>query len=56
MTTLRQLSFLVALADTLSFSRAAEHCHVTQSTLSTGLKQLEMVWECSWLNAHGSQY
>jgi LysR family hydrogen peroxide-inducible transcriptional activator len=41
MTTLRQLSFLVALADTLSFSRAAEHCHVTQSTLSTGLKQLE---------------
>ena len=41
MTTLRQLSFLVALNDTLSFSRAAEQCHVTQSALSTGLKQLE---------------
>lgn len=41
MTTLRQLRFLAALADTLSFSRAAEACHVTQSTLSTGLKELE---------------
>lgn len=41
MTTLRQLQFLVALDDTLSFSRASEHCHVTQSTLSTGLKELE---------------
>ena len=41
MTTLRQLRFLVALADTQSFSRAAEVCHVTQSTLSTGLKELE---------------
>lgn len=41
MTTLRQLSFLVALEETLNFSRAADVCHVTQSTLSTGLKQLE---------------
>lgn len=41
MTTIRQLRFLVALADTLNFSRAAERCHVTQSTLSTGLKDLE---------------
>ncbi|WP_075222323.1 hydrogen peroxide-inducible genes activator [Acuticoccus yangtzensis] len=41
MTTLRQLHFLVALSDTLNFSRAAETCHVTQSTLSTGLKELE---------------
>lgn len=41
MTTLRQLRFLVALADTCNFSRAAELCHVTQSTLSTGLKELE---------------
>jgi LysR family hydrogen peroxide-inducible transcriptional activator len=37
----RQLHYLVALADTLSFSRAAERCHVTQSTLCTGLKELE---------------
>ena len=41
MTTLRQLRFFTALADTLNFSRAAEGCHVTQSTLSTGLKELE---------------
>jgi len=41
MTTLRQLRFLVALNDTQNFSRAAELCHVTQSTLSTGLKELE---------------
>jgi LysR family hydrogen peroxide-inducible transcriptional activator len=41
MTTLRQMRFLVALSDTTNFSRAAELCHVTQSTLSTGLKELE---------------
>lgn len=41
MTTLRQLRFLVALDDTGNFSRAAEQCHVTQSTLSTGLKEME---------------
>jgi LysR family hydrogen peroxide-inducible transcriptional activator len=31
----------VVLADTGNFSRAAELCHVTQSTLSTGLKEME---------------
>ncbi|MEE4015900.1 hydrogen peroxide-inducible genes activator [Roseibium sp. FZY0029] len=41
MTTLRQLRFLTALAETRNFSRAAELCHVTQSTLSNGLKELE---------------
>ena len=41
MTTLRQMRFLVALADTRNFSRAAEQCHVTQSTLSSGLKEME---------------
>ncbi|MFC2970213.1 hydrogen peroxide-inducible genes activator [Acidimangrovimonas pyrenivorans] len=39
--TLRQLGFLVAVADTLNFSRAAETCFVTQPTLSAGLKELE---------------
>lgn len=39
--TLQQLRFLVALADALNFSRAAETCNVTQSTLSSGLKELE---------------
>jgi LysR family hydrogen peroxide-inducible transcriptional activator len=41
MTTLRQLRFLVAVADTLNFTRAAEQCHVTQPTLSSGLMELE---------------
>lgn len=41
MTTIRQLSFLVAVANELNFSRAAEKCHVTQPTLSAGLKELE---------------
>ena len=39
--TLRQLRFLVAIADELNFSRAAEACFVTQPTLSSGLKELE---------------
>lgn len=43
MITLRQLRFLVALADELNFSRAAEVCFVTQPTLSAGLKELEQI-------------
>jgi len=39
--TLRQLGFLVAVADELNFSRAAEACHVTQPTMSAGIKELE---------------
>ena len=38
---LRQLEFLVALADERHFGRAAEKCHASQSTLSAGLKELE---------------
>lgn len=41
MPTLQQLRYLVAVADTLSFSRAAQACHVTQPTLSLQLKELE---------------
>lgn len=39
--TLRQLSYLVALAEHNHFGRAAEACLVTQSTLSAGLQELE---------------
>lgn len=39
--TLRQLGFLVAVADELNFSRAAAACYVTQPTLSAGIKELE---------------
>jgi LysR family hydrogen peroxide-inducible transcriptional activator len=38
---LKQLQYLVAISDQLNFTRAAEFCFVTQSTLSAGLKELE---------------
>jgi LysR family hydrogen peroxide-inducible transcriptional activator len=38
---LRQLRYLIALAEHLNFTRAAEASFVSQSTLSTGLKELE---------------
>ena len=38
---LRQLQYVVAVADQLSFRRAAEHCHVSQPSLSAQLAQLE---------------
>ncbi len=41
--TLRQLRFLQALAEEGSFSRAAEVAHVTQPTLSAGIKELEAI-------------
>lgn len=39
--TLRQLQYAVAVADTLSFRRAAETCHVSQPSLSSQLAELE---------------
>jgi LysR family hydrogen peroxide-inducible transcriptional activator len=38
---LRQLGYLVELAERLNFRAAAEARHVTQSTLSAGIKELE---------------
>lgn len=40
---LRQLQYVVAVADTLGFHRAAERCHVSQPTLSAQVKELEEV-------------
>jgi DNA-binding transcriptional LysR family regulator len=38
---LRQLEYLVALAQEQHFSRAARHCNVSQPSLSNAIKQLE---------------
>lgn len=38
---LRQLQYVVAVADALSFRRAAEHCHVSQPSLSAQIAELE---------------
>ena len=45
--TLRQLNYLIALHEERHFSRAAEASHVSQSTLSAAIRQLEML-----LDAH----
>ena len=38
---LRDLRYLIALADLRHFGRAAEACHVSQPTLSTQVRKLE---------------
>ena len=39
--TLTELRYLAALAEVRHFGRAAEKCHVSQPTLSAGIKSLE---------------
>ncbi|MWR86688.1 LysR family transcriptional regulator, partial [Escherichia coli] len=39
--TLTQLEYILAVADTGSFSHAARQCHVTQPTLSMQIQKLE---------------
>jgi LysR family hydrogen peroxide-inducible transcriptional activator len=39
--TLKQLHYLVALREHGHFGKAAENCHVTQSTLSSGIREIE---------------
>ncbi|MDT5073113.1 MAG: hypothetical protein QOH82_2433 [Mycobacterium sp.] len=38
---LRQLEYFIAVADEMSFTRAAQRVHVVQSALSTSIKKLE---------------
>ena len=40
LTSLKQLHYLVVLSEQFNFSRAAQSCFATQSTLSAGLKEL----------------
>lgn len=40
---IRQLQYLVAVADELGFHRAAERCHASQPTVSAQIAQLEQV-------------
>jgi LysR family hydrogen peroxide-inducible transcriptional activator len=46
----QQLRYLVALAETRHFGRAAQSCTVTQSTLSAGLLALERQLDCHILD------
>ena len=41
--TLRQLQYLIAVAEEGHFGRAAQRCFVTQSTLSAGIQELEAI-------------
>ncbi|PIW26104.1 MAG: LysR family transcriptional regulator [Rhodospirillales bacterium CG15_BIG_FIL_POST_REV_8_21_14_020_66_15] len=41
--TLRQLQYLIAVAEEGHFGRAAQRCFVTQSTLSAGIQELESI-------------
>src|SRR5262245_54419755 len=43
----RHLRHLMALADHGHFSRAADACHITQSTLSASIKELENVLQAT---------
>lgn len=43
MPTLKQLQYLVALREQEHFGKAAESCYVTQSTLSAGIRELELL-------------
>ncbi len=46
---LKQLHYLVTLSETLHFGEAAKRCFVSQSTLSSGIQNLEMLMGCTLL-------
>ena len=53
---LRQLQYVVAIADTLGFRKAAERCHVSQPSLSAQIAQLEDALNViDWVRTDGRQ-
>ena len=51
--TLRQLEYFLAVADHLSFHKAAELCGVTQPTLSDGIAKLDQLVAAMGAGAEG---
>lgn len=51
---LRQLFYFKAAAETLSFTRAAKRCHVTQSTLGQQIRQIEQELGCEMFDRTSS--
>lgn len=47
--TIRQLQYFLAVVELRHFGRAAERCHVTQSTLSAGIAELEALLQAQLL-------
>ena len=54
--TLRQLQYLCALAEKESFRGAAEACHVSQSTLSSGIRQLEDILQATLVDRESDPF
>lgn len=54
--TLRQLQYLCSLAEKESFRGAAEVCHVSQSTLSSGIRQLEDILQVTLVDRESDQF
>src|SRR3954468_24736534 len=52
----QQLRYLVALAESRHFGRAAKICAVTQSTLSAGLLALERQLDCHILDRSAGRH
>jgi LysR family hydrogen peroxide-inducible transcriptional activator len=54
--TIRELRYLVALANRAHFGRAAEDCHVSQPTLSTQIRKLEEHLGATLIDRHAKSF
>lgn len=50
--TLRQLEFYIALAETLQISKAASRCHISQSSMTVAMRNLENVMDARLFVRH----